>query len=192
MYLLVAVVLGVFGEIGMRLAREIWHNNMPIVHLYTIIEFYILLSVFYYNKRKLLSNKSYWGLIVGFLIFALWNILFYQGIWKDNFLVRSLEGMILITFSVYYFYDLLKGLNILYPERTFMFWFSTGILIYFGGNLMLHLYSSHLTEIAMESAEKLKIWHQIWVINYILNIFLYISYSIAFLCKEPKTIRSSS
>ena len=192
LFLFLAVLLGMMGESAMRIARNLWQNNMPVVHIYTMVEFLLLFSVFYYGKSRLFSAKSYKSVMIMFVVIAIGNMVFYQGIWNDNSIIRSLEGIILMICAIYYFFDLLRGLNVLNPEKAFMFWFSTAVLMYFGGNILLHWYSNHLAEIAMESSEKLVIWKQVWYINYVLNIFLYLFYGIAFLCKESKTIQTSS
>lgn len=191
-FLFAAIILGLLGEQAMKIAKDTWTNNMPVVHIYTLIEFCLLISVFHFGKSNLISRRLYKGLMISFVLLGLANMFFYQGIWVWNSIIRSLEGIILIGFSLYFFLVLLRDLEFLHPERTFMFWFSIAILIFFSGNLLLFIYSNHLTSIASKSDDAFEVTQQIMFINYILNIFLYLFYSIAFLCKESKTIPKSS
>lgn len=191
-YLAAAILAGTIAEIGMRVTARIWHNNMPIVHVYTVLEFCLLLSVFYHWKKDFIPKRIYLGLLVGFIVLAIGNTIFNQGIMQGNSLVRSIEGIILIAISLYYFFDLLKRLDTPNPEKTFMFWVSIAILVYFGGNLLIFIYFNQLQNIGAQSEYARSLMLQIGMIGYILNIFLYTLYSIALLCKNSRPFPKSS
>lgn len=191
-YLFSAIILGIIAEILMVAAIYLWRNNMPVVHIYTVIEFIFLASVFYNGQLKILNSKQYKLLILAFIFLSIFNTIFFQGIWMWNSNIRSLEGAILISLSLLYFFTLIKKLTIPSPARTFQFWFSIAVLFYFSGNLLIFIYSNHLTELGIQSDDSRILEEQIRVISFILNIFLYIFYSIAFLCKEQKPFPKSS
>lgn len=191
-YLFTAIMLDILTELCMLAAGHFWKNTLPVVHLSTVIEFSLLISVFYYGKPGLISARLYKTLIIFFLTVEVLSLLFYRGVWEENTAIRSLEGIILIAMALYFFYMLLRCLEVLNPEKTFMFWFSIAILIYFVGNLLLSMYVNSLWNSTLQSGESPGFLDQIWTLRFILNIFLYILYSIAFLCKESKTIPKSS
>lgn len=191
-YLLFAIFLGVIAEVSLVVAIDLWRNNMPIVHFYTVFEFLLLSTVFYLGNPKVFSKKLYLITISIFTFLAIINTFFFQSIWVWNSNIRTLEGIILIFLSLRYFFILLKQLIVAKPEKTFMFWFSIAILVYFSGNLLLFIYSNQITTLGIESKESEALADQIIVINYILNILLYILYTVAFLCKEQKPFPKSS
>jgi len=191
-YLFSAIILGIIAEILMVAAIYLWRNNMPVVHIYTLIEFIFLASVFYNGQLKILNSKQYRLLLIAFIFLSIFNTIFFQGIWMWNSNIRSLEGAILISLSLLYFFTLIKKLTVPSPARTFQFWFSIAVLFYFSGNLLIFIYSNHLTELGIQSDDSRILEEQIRVISFILNIFLYIFYSIAFLCKEQKPFPKSS
>lgn len=190
--LLIAITIGALTEIGMTIAARIWHNNMPILHAYTVLEFCLLLSVYHYEKSGLISPKIYLALLLSFIAVAIGNAVFYQGVMEGNSLVRSIEGIILIILALYYFFDLLKQLDTHKPERTFMFWVSIAVLVYFGGNLLIFIYFNQIQSIGIQSAHAKELMFQIGFISFILNIFLYTLYSVALLCKKSKPYPKSS
>lgn len=190
--LLLAIEVGVLAEILMTIFARTFHNNMPVVHSYTVIEFCLLVSVFYFGKPGLFPRKVYQGLIAGFLLLATGNIFIHQDIWEGNSLVRSIEGFLLIAISLYYFFDLLKNLDAPHPERTSMFWVSIAMLVYFAGNLLIFIYYNRILKIGAQSDYARDLMRQIVLIGYILNIFLYTFYSVALLCKKSKPYLKSS
>lgn len=190
--LFLAIEVGVLAEILMKIFAKAFHNNMPVVHSYTIIEFCLLISVFHFGKPGLLPRKVYLSLVGCFLFIAGGNIFVNQGIWEGNSLVRSIEGIILIIISLYYFFDLLKQLDTHNPENTFMFWVSIAMLVYFAGNLLIFIYYNRILNIGAQSDYARDLMRQIVLIGYILNIFLYSLYSIALLCKNSKPSPKSS
>lgn len=159
---------------------------MPIVHTYTLVEFCLLVSVYYHGKPGLLSKKVYLSLLISFILLAVGNAVFYQGLLKGNSLVRSIEGIILIGLALYYFFDLLRRLDTPNPEKTFMFWVSIAMLIYFGGNILIFIYFNQIQSIGLQSDYAKDLMLQIGFIGYILNIFLYTLYSIALVCRKSK------
>lgn len=187
-----AISLGVLGEISMKLAIALWQNNMPVMHIYTLLEFVLLLSVFHLGKPNLITRNVYISFLILFTFIWFVDILFLGGIWKGIALMRSLQGIILISIALLYFYRLLQELDLLRPERTFLFWFSIAILVYFGGNLLLFIYFNHITNVGMQSSEAADKMMQLKFITYFLNILLYILYSISFLWKESKNTQKSS
>jgi len=97
--------------------------------------------------------------------------------------VRALEGMLLMVFSVHWFLKILKEKQVRYPAQTFAFWMCTGILIYYAGNLVLFLFSSFVMQ------QKAVLFKAIWEVHAILVIFLYLTYTVGFLCvnRTPKS-----
>lgn len=190
--LLAAIILGALTEIGMTIAARVWHNNMPILHVYTVLDFCLLLSVYHYEKMSLISKKVYVTLLISFIALAIGNAIFYQGIMEGNSLVRSIEGIILIILALYYFFDLLKQLDTHHPERTFLFWVSVAVLVNFGGNLLIFIYFNQIQDIGNQSPHAKELMFQIGFISFVLNIFLYTLYSVALLCKKSKPYLKSS
>ncbi|MDP5172051.1 MAG: hypothetical protein NWR72_17530, partial [Bacteroidia bacterium] len=187
-FLFAAICFGIVSEIAMRVAIKIWGNNMPIAHVYCLVEFCLLLSVFYHGSKGLIPKKIYWAGMIGFVLAGLTDMIVNGSLWKGHSVIRSLESILLIAIALYYFFDLLRHMEILHPEKTFLFWIGVAMLVYFGGNLLVFIYYNHFQQIASQSAKAKELMLQIVFINYVLNIFLYTLYSIALLCQKSKTI----
>ncbi|HNL40314.1 MAG TPA: hypothetical protein PKH43_14285 [Saprospiraceae bacterium] len=84
-------------EIGSRLAAVAFHQNLPLLHVYTFGEF-LLLSLFY---RQMLDDSSgfkrYFNWIVGtVLTLVVLNTLFLQGIFEFNSYAKTLVQVLII------------------------------------------------------------------------------------------------
>lgn len=166
----------------------IYKNNLPLYHLYIFVEFALLARVFSFGFEGLLGEKKLVWVVCGFLGLVILNSLFFQPLDTMPTNTRTLESLLLLGFSLRYFFLVLKELKVFYLEKTFMFWVSSAILIFFSGNLLLFITSTYLLDplVVPEST-----YNEVWAIHGFLNLLLYLLYSIA-LClplqprKSPK------
>ncbi len=135
--------LSVFFEYFVTEFKKVYGTNVPLLHLFTPIEFCMFIWVFwkYFDK----SIFVYLAIIVPFVGIALLDAFYINGIYSHNIVARPTESIILMIASFYYFYLNLTNHNkttLIYREA--MFWFSTGILIYFAINFYMFLMISQL------------------------------------------------
>lgn len=78
--------------------------------------------------------------------FALYNFFFIQ---KENINSYTLifKSIIVIIYSLYYFYWLLKKLPTTQLQRLPMFWINSSWIIFFAGNFFLFSFTSYLTHV---------------------------------------------
>ncbi|MFK7921203.1 MAG: hypothetical protein AB8H47_04565 [Bacteroidia bacterium] len=153
-------------------------TNLPFYHLYVAIEFSLLVVVFYNAYPGLISKKYLIYSIPLFCISAVLNVLLFQPLTDFASHTRTLESCILLFLSIRYFFLVLKELKVKNIERTFAFWFSTAILVYFSSNLLLFIYSNVIM------VEEHSTFMEVWAMHSLLNILLYLFYAIALWQKE--------
>jgi hypothetical protein len=147
-------------------------NNLPLLHLYTIIEF---LCIVWFYKRLLahcLPNRFFAGLGIGFVCISILNSIFLQDVFTFNTYARSLEGLIVICLCLFWCYRTLLETRIRYLESEPAFWVNTGFLIYFSGGVLLFAFSNYILQIN----QHLNLY--IWAFHSLLNILLYVFISI--------------
>ncbi|MEL6588760.1 MAG: hypothetical protein AAFQ68_01695 [Bacteroidota bacterium] len=176
--LIVLILFGGFTEILASILEEVYSNNLPLYHFYVWFEFTFIATVFHQSYSGLISRKQLLSLIIFFSAAAILNILFFQDIWSFASHTRTLESLMVLVFAIRYFYLALQDLRVKRIERTFSFWFSTAVLIYFSANLLLFIYSN------MIMVEDHSTFMQIWAMHGFLNILLYSFYAVALWQKE--------
>lgn len=147
-------------------------NNMPYLHLYTVLEFTILciyLKSFSENPRhKLLFN----GMIVGFLLLALWYAFIKDRLFKFNEIPRFLDSLIISVGCLYY---LLKDLGSTVSNLSrFQFLTLVGLLFYYSTCSVLFGLSSELMKLPKNIATLM------WVIHSTLDMLMFILFTFAF------------
>lgn len=141
-YIVALLGLGVLAEIVSYILGKLTGNNLPALHLYTILEFNII-ALFYFSffgyfyDRRLVPF-----LMIGFTGFAVFNSIFIQKITEFNTYARGLEALLVIVFALLCFYKMLMELNTKRPEKHPVFWINTGFLFYFAGSLTLFILSN--------------------------------------------------
>ena len=150
-------------------------TNLPLYHFYTFVEFFTLFYLFWRSMRRIPQPLF----ILPALVFA--GI----GIWTwviDGLAVpvmsRTAASVILIGFSLLFFYNALRYLEYQRIEHTFMFWMSGAVLLYFTGNLLLYVFGDYIAQASD------KVFFTVWSIHALLNIVLYLLYAVALLWKD--------
>ena len=152
--------------------------------VFTIIE-YALFSIFLYLNYE--SNRIKQFLIVisvVFLGFAGYNLI-NRANHKFDSLPASLESILIITYSILFFYEQLKN-----PENTFVysskkFWIVIAMLLYLAATFILFISTAYMSE-----QERLEYWPINLIANITKNLFLIIAFSLK-IEKDAILIRKS-
>jgi len=137
-------------------------NNLPVAHLYGLLEGYLLLTFFYHKLSKYRLVIIISGLI--FIISYIIDATFISKLVTFNTFSRTLEAGIMIILSVLYFFDIYQNETDIFIDKNPEFWLVTGILIYFSGAFFSFLLSS---EILSQSPER---FYSSWILHNVSNI----------------------
>ena len=176
LYLLIATAL---TEI---ISNLLWYrsvNNFPVFHLYTIVQFLLITIIYKEELYPLFSKKFFIIISTCFLITGIGNALFVQSIYTFNSNTITLSGLLIIFFTLAYFYKLLKEIKYSTLERNPMFWLNVGFLIYFSSNLLLFFLNNNLMPNSIPA-------YVVWSAHAIVNIMLNIFYTIALWIRPEK------
>ena len=110
-------------------------NNMPISHVYSVAEAAIFLYLYRHEFHIIGAIKNIELLVTFFVLVAITNALFFQSIFTYNTYTKSLESLIIMSLSIYYFKLRLDGISIKGIE-DFATYVSSGLLLYFSGSLV--------------------------------------------------------
>lgn len=161
-------------------------NNMPLAHLYTALEFGVLLWIFRLGWPRPWRAAFFWGILGAYYAWTLLATLFLEPLHTFNAWGRSTEGFLFICISLAWFIAVMQELRIVRLYRSFMFWISAGTLLYFAGNLLIFIFGQSI--LAMDTATS----YEVWTIHAVLNILLYFIYTISFLCPPDRKISALS
>ncbi len=115
------------------------NNTMPGAHVYVLVEF-IILTFFYANYIKVyIARKYIWVIIAGFTVLSVLNALFIQKITAYPNILRAVESIVMVIFSVLYFHKIMVEAKIKKLSKEPMIWINTAMLVYFSGNFFFHI-----------------------------------------------------
>lgn len=168
------------NQLVANILSYIYHlPNLPLYHLYILVESVGLILIFKYRFQKHIP-ASYFHWFAGILgVFNLFNVFVLEHYMQMPVYSRTVESLVIIILAIYYFYVIMQEVKIKFIERSFWFWLSFGLLIYFTTNLFLFVFNLFIYEQGTE------VFHSAYIIHSMLNIMLYILYSISLLCKDP-------
>lgn len=173
-YLLVTAVINTAATI---IGRVFHSNNMPLLHLFTLVEG--LMLIWFYQKIFTESKKEWFiYLQIAFAVVCILNALFFQSIYLYSSYTRYVESIICILFSLRYFAQIaLTDTRLL---KLPVFYFNTGIFLYFSGSFILFIFSNLILQKLAPSTMLL-----FWTGHSALVLMMYILFSIGFLkCKK--------
>lgn len=149
-------------------------SNIVFINSYYIVET-ILITLFYV---KITANR-YWNYVMLLLCLAacIWSLVYMFGTSKDsmNIIAVAIESVSVIVYALLTYYYFLKNIEHANIFGVPVFWMNTAFLLFFGGNLFLHIFSNYLLENALYS------FFELWgLIHSSLNISFYLLISIGF------------
>lgn len=153
-------------------------DSRPVYNFFTVFEFvfyfWVLQHIINHGKIKRVISIS----IRVYPLIALTNILFFQGIHRFHTYTLILGALLIVTFCVAYFYNLIKFPVSERPVRNPSFYICCGLLFFYSATLPimaainLHLYTQ---------AFKTNILHSLLLI---INHVFYSLFAIAFLIRR--------
>jgi len=148
-------------------------NNFFLLHFYTVFEFIMINCFYVLFFRQFFNSLLLWLPAVIFLIIA---FLDYKANGLDHFdnFSTGVESILCSFFALAGFYFIMRKMVFANILNEPFFWINSGILLYFGGNLVLFVFNSYIIKNAPDTHFNL------WIIHSILNILNYTLISIGF------------
>jgi hypothetical protein len=138
-YLFVAFTVEMIG-IYFSLNNE---YNLFIFYIFSFLEFsffcFIFMNLLNYPKKYILFSVF----TAAFGVLAIIDF-YINGARKMNEISRNTECILLMFFSILYFYKLIKKPIEQSLISTFSFWFCSSVLIYFAGSFFIFLFTNYL------------------------------------------------
>lgn len=161
----------VLATITQALSFAFWKqsvNNFPILHVYTVVEYLLLLWFYSVILKEFLHNKVFIALSIAFPVFSILNSIFIENIFAFNTYGRSLEALIFIFLSISWFVKIVAE-----DEETRLLgkainYINGGLLVYFAGSIAMFSYSSYVEQ--MSEVHRVNVW----TIHTVLAVQLYI------------------
>jgi hypothetical protein len=147
---------------------------------FTVLEYSLFSIYFYFNYSSSVSKSLLKFSSLIFFAVALYNI-FLDSNNRFDTLPASIESILIICYSILYFYEQLKRPEITFIYSTKTFWIIIAILLYLSGTFILFISTAYMTETEQK---------QYWPINSFANITKNILLSIAFMLKVQEENRS--
>lgn len=171
----------IFFEILSIVLVDLYNNNMPGLHVFTLLEFEVFSMVFYYYFRdsKILRNIILMNMLL-FVFIALLDAFKLHTIWQFNTLSRPYAAFSLILYSLLFFYKMMNYDVEHYAWQYPMFWVGLGVLVYFGSNIFFFMMGNYL--IGQNKHINFVISKTLSTLNIIANII----FALSFLCFRIK------
>jgi hypothetical protein len=149
-------------------------NNMPLLHIYTVAEFVLILLFFRVTSIAGVSKRTFALISLLFILLNIVNILFLQNLFTYNSYSRTMEAIIIMVFSLQLFYRLIGNEDVLRLRDSGITWINSGIFLYFSGSFILFFFSEFLSKEFM-------FYKIAWVVHAILVLFMYLLFAAGFL-----------
>lgn len=167
-YLILSVITQIVSFIFWK--RNI--NNLPVLHIYTLLEFAVLLWFYYKILKSFIPKIYFYILLIAFVVFALTDTFLLEGVYVFNTYSRSVEGFIFIVLSVFWFFKVFFAEEESYlPYQKSINYISAGFFIYFSGSIVLFSFSNYINQLAHSML------FNIWTLH---TLFLTIMYILLF------------
>jgi hypothetical protein len=148
-------------------------QNLPLLHLYTMVEAVFILSYFRTIFVDPLIKKVLLIITVLFPILCILNFTFLQSIYAFNTHTRPLEAILITFFCMLYLYK--SGFTENWLNKPIN-WFNIGILVYFPAACLIFIVSNYIVFKSMNRHMNMYIWN----IHATLSMLMYLIWAKGF------------
>jgi len=153
-------------------------NNLFYYNPYSILVCcYYFLTIYWIIHSKRVKRIIIYILIL-YPIAAAVNILFIQKADSFHTITYSIGGLIIVALCIYYFFELFQITPTMNLLRQPAFWICSGLLFYYSCTFPLYGFNNIVT-----ASVPLPIIRNLIFVFQILEVLLYLSFTIAFLCR---------
>lgn len=162
------------------IVREMFQLNVWLYHIYVPILFWLTWRVYKMELKALFSKRAFNILLSVVLAFFVFNSAFIQGFkTTPTYAIFILSG-IFIFWCFSYFYSLLKQTQYKSLEKEPLFWFTTGVLMYYSSTILIFLLVFNFL------AEDTEATYIALILNAFFNLVLITAYLISIWVKPPR------
>lgn len=163
------LLLSALTQAGSLLLWKESINNLPLLHVFTVLEFFLLFTYYSVQSKPFLPKFWFYGILILFLSFALLDAFVLESLHSFNIYTRSLEAFIFIACSVHWFiHSLTIESKAVIPEQNALKYMNAGFFIYFSGSLILFAFSNYINHLGRP------LLMNIWTLHTLLLIVLYL------------------
>ena len=152
-------------------------NNVWIYCAFITIRHLFFLAYFHAILENELVKKIIRWSVVPFLVFAVLNYFYIQTPFDANTYTMIIANSFTIFLVLIFFQEILRSKKIIRLGQSTQVWIAFGTFIYYSGTLPLFIFFNYLMKYSPGA------FSSYYQINDALNIIMYTSYLIAFLCK---------
>ncbi|HLI92695.1 MAG TPA: hypothetical protein VKU83_03775 [Puia sp.] len=160
-------------------------NNVFVNNLVSLV----VISFELYLIREIISGKNakriFLYIFLPYPVVTILNIFFWQQVVNFHTMTYSLGALLIVSGCIYYFWELFRQRTSVDLVRQPAFWICSGLLFYYSCTFGLYGLINFISNLPQNGIETL------FIISIIINVCLYSSFTIAFICRL-KTKRSMS
>jgi hypothetical protein len=158
-------------------------NNAPLYNFFSIVEFVFYLFII---KRILITRIIRFWITVVMIFYPIGCIinifLIQKSIYRLHVTTYSIGCLIVVIFSIFYFYELFRSTNSVNLKREPAFWIITGLLFFYTCSFPIFGLINIISSVPL-------ITRNIAALLVIINVILYTLFAVAFLCRiQTKSI----
>jgi hypothetical protein len=128
--LAVLILCTLISESIKKVYGKIYHNNMPVAHIWAVIEYAFFSLTYFYLLTNKRVKKAIIVSIIAMLILEVVNVLFFEKLTQFPSLILEASHIVYVVYSLLLFRQML-----LFPAeqslfRQSLFWFNINVLFY--------------------------------------------------------------
>lgn len=138
-----SLLVEILGHIGY------WVFRVNMNFLSMIFEFVIVALYYIFYSQKISSSKALLTmklLLAGFVVFHLTSVII-KGPHNTHDITGALRSMILVIYSLMFFYNLMKDLPTQLVTRLPMFWINASVLLYYSTILIISILAEYIVNV---------------------------------------------
>jgi len=171
------LLISVIYEVAMLYVAEKNNNTTIFYNYFTTLEITFYLWVLLNILKGQLVKKIIIATVIVYPILSLIDIFFIQKVGSFHSISYAFGCLLIVFFSILFFYQLFAKPKAIVLAKESSFWVCTGLLLFYSVSFPLFASVNFMTNFPAIITNNLQ------YVLIVLNVFLYLLFSIAFLCR---------
>jgi len=128
--LTILILCTLISESIKKVYGKVYHNNMPVAHIWGVAEFALYSATFYYLLNNSKIRKAIVVAVALMTALEIWNVLFFENLLQFPSLILNISQIVYVLYSLLLFRQMLLVPAEQSLFKQSLFWFNLNMLFY--------------------------------------------------------------
>lgn len=150
--LVILIISTLISETIKKIVGKIYHNSMPVAHLWAVIEYCFFSYIYYHLLQGTLIKKAIIASMFLMVILEIVNVAVFESLLQFPSVIMNVSQIVYVIYSLFLFSQMLLNPAEISLFKQSLFWFNLNVLFYGTTMFLNYALTSYFIQNKLDSA----------------------------------------